>query len=291
MADEERKDFISDFRRFFGKGLAILLPTVLTLWILVQAYLFVEAQVAEPINRGIRTGVMWVLPKVVAKEESLPRWFRVTDTQVDKRRTELEAQGVAVGSNSDIRDAIRAEQFRLFWDNNWYSRFVGLFVAIVLIYLAGVLLGGFIGRRVYQRIEQAFTRLPIVKQVYPHVKQMVDLILGERPMAFRKAVMVEYPRKGIWTIGLVTSESLRQARDAAGEDVMAVFIPTSPMPFTGFTITIRVSEAIDLPISIDEAIRFFITGGVLVPEGHTSSSSATIDGLPSGDERDGRQEA
>ncbi|MCA9299512.1 MAG: DUF502 domain-containing protein, partial [Phycisphaerales bacterium] len=76
----------------------------------------------------------------------------------------------------------------------------------------------------------------------------------------------EYPRKGIWTVGLVTGTSMRRIKDEAGAPCLSVFVPSTPTPFTGFTVTVRTEDTIDLPISVDEAIRFFITGGVLVPE-------------------------
>lgn len=266
----EPKTFNSDFKRFFLRGLGILLPSVLTLWIVVQAYLFVEAQVAEPINRGLRSGVLWVLPRA-APEQSYPAWFVVTDEEIDQFRASLTIQGSAENqsllkrSDDELRAEIRAVEFKRFWDAHWYFRFIGLIVAVTLIYLAGLLLGGFLGRRVYVRLEQFITRIPIFKQVYPHVKQLVELVLGERSMAFKKVVLVEYPRKGIWSLGFVTGAGLRHAEGPAGSEVVTIFIPSTPTPFTGFAITARRDEVIEVPITIDEAIRFVLTGGVLAP--------------------------
>jgi uncharacterized membrane protein len=262
--------FTGDFKRFFLRGLGILLPSVLTLWIVVQAYLFVEAQVAEPINRGIRSGVLWVLPHA-APERNHPEWFRVTPEEVAQFRGSLAIQGTAEAqsllkhSDEALRTEIRAAEFKRFWDGHWYFRFIGLIVAVTLIYLAGLLLGGFLGRHVYLRLERFIARIPIFKQVYPHVKQLVELVLGERSMAFKKVVLVEYPRKGIWTLGFVSGGGLHQAERCAGSEVLTVFIPSTPTPFTGFTITVRKDEAIEVSITIDEAIRFVLTGGVLAP--------------------------
>lgn len=273
---DERTTFREDFKRFFGRGLAVLLPTVLTLWLVVHAYLFVERQVAEPINRGIRQAVIWIIPRALS-EESQPGWFRVTDRDLSRAREigDLEPRFREM-SDADMRARVRAAKFQERWNEHWYFRFIGLFVAIILIYLAGRFLGGFIGRRVYTRVEGLMTRVPIFKQVYPHVKQLVDMVLGDRPMAFRKAVLVQYPRKGIWTVGLMTSSSMRVVKEQAGDEVISIFIPSTPTPFTGFTINVPKKDTIDLPISIDEAIRFFITGGALIPEGQANEARDTI---------------
>jgi uncharacterized membrane protein len=262
---QEPVTFSSDFRRFFGRGLAVLLPSILTLWLLWTAFVFVFNNVAEPINRGIRLAVLEIAPYVVPTEpERQPRWFRVDE---DNRRSYRETRpALRTAPDYRVDREIRAAEFRRFWEAHWYLSASGLVVAIALIYLAGVLLGGLIGRRMYARVEGLIARVPGFKQVYPHVKQLVELIIGDKPMAFKRVVLVQYPRQGIWTLGLVTSSSLKIATEAAGGRCVAIFIPSTPTPFTGFTITVPERDVIDVPISIDEAIRFVLTGGVLIPE-------------------------
>lgn len=286
------RTFGDDFRKFFGKGLAILLPTVLTLWILVQLFVFLYNNVGKPINQGVRVAILEVTPRVF-EDDNLPTWFRVSEQEIEAARANGDvpkAEDDPEGRNA--RRQIRSDKFRDFWDNHWYLEFSGLLVAIVLVYFAGVLLGGFIGRRLYARLESFLRQLPGFKQIYPHVKQVTELILGEKAMAFNKAVLVEYPRKGIWTVGLVTSSGLKSVSKAAGgEDVMTIFIPSTPTPFTGFTINVRTEETIDLPIPIDEAIRFFITGGVLIPgsEARPELAPPVVPASSSGDDDgDGR---
>ena len=255
--------FSADFRRFFGRGLGILLPTILTLWILWQAFSFVYTNVAEPINRATRTAVLWVVPKVF-EEESLPGWFRIADEELLQER----ATGTVRPNPSDaaLRKDLRRRYLRQFWVEHPYLNFTGFFIAILLIYLAGVLLGNFFGRQLYHRLERLIARIPGFKQVYPHVKQVVDLILGEKKMAFSKVVLVEYPCKGIWTLGFLTGGSLRAIDGPAGGRVVSVFIPTSPTPFTGFTINVLEAQAVAVDVTIEEALRFVITAGVLTPE-------------------------
>lgn len=282
------RTFWADFKRFFLRGLAILLPSVLTIWIVVQLYLFVDRQVASPINAGIRAGVVWVMPRLPDRYQ--PRWFQVTERELAEFRATLHQQGTPEArallrrSDGELRSEMRRQEFARFWESQWYLRFLGLIVAIVLFYLAGVVFGGLFGRALYQQLERFITRIPVIKQVYPHVKQVVDLILGEKQMAFSKVVLFEYPRKGIWTIGFVTNSGMKAVAGAAGEDAVTVFIPSTPTPFTGFTITVPRSSTIDINLSVDEAIRFVLTGGVLIPERQRADAADTIGrgGLPAG---------
>jgi len=257
-----RETFMSDFRRFFVRGLAILLPTIVTLWLLWQAFVFAFSNVAQPINSATRLGVIWIVPQVLSEEE-LPDWFSITDSDLARERAQ---RGVdkSVG-DSVLRRDIRREYLREFWSDHWYLNLTGLVIAIVLIYLAGVLLGNIVGRSIYTRIEHLITQVPGFKQIYPHVKQLVDMVLGEKKMAFSKVVLVEYPKEDVWTVGFLTGTSTREIDSTAGGGVVSVFVPTSPTPFTGFTINVRKERAIEMSMTVDEALRFVITAGVLAP--------------------------
>jgi uncharacterized membrane protein len=261
-----KRTFGGDFKTFFVRGLAILLPSVLTLWIVVQAYLFVERSVAEPINAGIRKVVIATAPRFF-DEQRLPEWFNVSADQVQRVKEERARQALRPLNERDIRNQVRDRNLREWWRAQWYARNIGLVVAIVLIYLAGRLLGGYIGRRIYLRLESYITRIPVFKQVYPYVKQVVEFLMGsgEQKLKFNRVVLVEYPRKGIWTVGLMTGRSMRDIESHADVECVTVFIPSSPTPFTGYTITVARNEAIDIPVTIDEALRFVVSGGVLVP--------------------------
>jgi len=268
MASEQPRSFLADFRLFFFRGLGVLLPSVLTLWILIYAGLFVQRSVAEPINSGVRQLVIYALPQIV-DEGHIPEWFVVSDEQLARLKAERLREARPTIPDAQLREFARARNLKEWWDERWYLRLVGLVVAIVLIYLAGRFLGGLIGKRIYVRLEGAFQRLPVVAQVYPHVKQVVEVFFGgddsEERIKFNRVVLVEYPRRGIWTVGLLTGESMRDIEKSMGEEGVTVFIPSSPTPFTGYTITVPREEAIDLPITIDEALRFVVSGGVLVP--------------------------
>jgi len=151
-------------------------------------------------------------------------------------------------------------------------------VAILLFYLAGRVFGGFVGRRIAARVERIVARVPIFKQVYPYVKQLVDFIFGETKLDFNRVVLIEYPRKGIWTIGFLTGHSMNDLAMVAGfqpVEMVTVFIPSSPTPFTGYTVSMLRSEVYEVSITVEEALRFTVSGGVLVPDRQMLSVAAT----------------
>lgn len=261
MSDPSARTFTADFKRFFVRGLVVLLPTVLTLWIVVKAYQFVKDTIAEPINRGVR------LVMVKATPAWLPfQVFEPTDDEVNAESNILEAAGRKPDREA-IRARLRTENIDEWWNaHRLYMDLIGLMLAIGAVYIVGRLLGGFVGRTFYRNIETILTRFPIVKQVYPHVKQVVDFLFsGEKRSRFNRVVVLEYPRKGIWSLGLLTGDTLKAIADQAGDSV-TVFIPSSPTPFTGYTITVPRRDIREVPISVDEALRFTVSAGVLVPD-------------------------
>ncbi len=276
----EHKTFMGDFRRFFGRGLGILLPSVLTLWILSQLLFFLNNNIGEPINRGVRIAIIEITPRLL-ENDRLPGWFRVSPEEVAQARTEKRYPGVASMTDDRVFELLRRDKFRAAWQAQWYLQATGLVIAIVVIYFSGRFLGGYLGRQVYERLERLLAKVPGFKQVYPHVKQVVQMVLGDRPIAFYRVVMVEYPREGIWTIGLVTGPSLKRITQEAGAEVVTVFIPTSPTPFTGFVINVPTGDVIDVPMTVEEAVRFIVTGGVLVPEHLANAAAGGPPGVPS----------
>ena len=127
--------------------------------------------------------------------------------------------------------------------------------------------------------EGGLVKLPGIKQIYPSVKQVTDFFFSDRQVQYSRVVIVEYPRKGIWSLGLVTNTGMRTVDESLPGELLTVFVPSSPTPVTGYTITVRRDEVIDLPISIDEALRFTISGGVIQPPSQQLASGlATMDG-------------
>lgn len=281
MSDPSARTFRSDFKRFFLRGLAILLPTVLTLWIVVKAYQFIDSAIAEPINRGVRMSMV----------QAAPYWETLRDN-FDPTEGELDAALTAMPkphSRESLKARIRADNINEWWTTHWYMNLIGLVVAIIAVYITGHVLGGFLGRKIYKRVERLITSLPVFKQVYPYVKQFVDFLLGEdKQIKFSNVVMVQYPRKGIWSIGFQTGSAMRAISEKVGDSVV-VFIPWTPTPFTGYAITVLRNEVVELPISIEEALRFIVSGGVLVPE-HQVIATNTAAALPTDQELERMEE-
>jgi uncharacterized membrane protein len=147
----------------------------------------------------------------------------------------------------------------------WRTIPVFLIVFTASLYLLGRFLAAGVGRMVVTGVESLINRLPLVRNVYSAVKQVTDFVFSEREIQFSHVVAVQYPREGIWSIGFVMGESFQDLRAAANEPVLAVLMPTSPMPATGFVITVRKRDTIDVNITLDQAIQFIVSCGVVSP--------------------------
>jgi uncharacterized membrane protein len=117
-------------------------------------------------------------------------------------------------------------------------------------------------------VEKFIMNTPVIRKVYPYVKQVTDFLFAHeeqgRPL-FSRVVAVEYPRKGIWSVGFVTGSGLQKVVNNVKKEFLTVLIPTSPIPFTGFVIMVPRKQTIDLDMTIEEALRFTVSGGVIAP--------------------------
>ena len=267
MTERVKTPARSNFKKFFLRGLAILLPSVLTIWILIAAYNFVQVNIAAPINEGVKELVVRFVPwwPYVEEQDKIDHVKLVKENEPARYTTWQKSDGYdALVRRSTKRALLEAEwkKYRVLLD------LIGLFIAAVLIYIVGALLGSFIGRRLYHRGEELLGKVPLIRQVYPSVKQVTDFLVGDdskRKFQFNQVVAVEYPRKGLWSVGLVTGDTMKLIQEQARDHCLTVFIPSSPTPFTGYVITVPKKDTIDLPISIEQALRFTVSGGVIIP--------------------------
>ena len=228
-----------------------------------MAYQFVQDRIALPINQGM---------KQLASLTPFPIVDEVAKAEVKAGLTgdALIEYGKARDKDAYLEQLARSQRLDRWWNDNALPlNVIGLVVAIILIYMVGAVLGSFIGRRIYARGEELFSKVPLIKQVYPSVKQVTDFLVspaGEADkMRFSRVVAVEYPRKGLWSVGLVTGSTMRMIQDRTGKSSLTVFVPSSPTPFTGYVITVPKEDTIDLPVTVEEAIRFAVSAGVIVP--------------------------
>jgi uncharacterized membrane protein len=142
---------------------------------------------------------------------------------------------------------------------------VFLVVFVLLLFLLGKFMAFGIGGYFVGRFEGIIHRLPLVRSVYSAVKQVTDFFLSQRQLQFTRVVAVEYPRQGMWSLAFVTSEGLSDVRASVNEPTLGIFIPTSPMPMTGYALTVAKREVLDLNMSIDQAIQFIVSCGLVIP--------------------------
>ena len=295
MSKASEKGFWKDFRRFFIRGLATLLPTVLTIVVLVKCFEFVQENISVHITKGVVWSVVQLTdnyPKLTANDypvlsaeqerkyhsmlmeadDPLPVSILGDDALLQKAIKDLYMR------DKKVRRELRLEKMGSRWLQTPYS-LVGFGIAIVFVYILGRLLASFLGRRMLLVFESVMATVPGCKQIYPHVKQVTEFLFGEQKVEFSRVVAAPYPSEGIWSLGLVTGSGMRRIRESdksENEDYITIFIPSSPTPVTGYVITVKNSEVIDLPLSIEEALRFTVSGGVIVPP-HQSQPAGKIE--------------
>lgn len=155
----------------------------------------------------------------------------------------------------------------LFADNfGFYFRGLSIIIGVYFIIVIGFFVTHFIGKKVYDFFENLLIKVPIVKQIYPALKEMVVFLFArDRLGSFRKVVLIEYPRKGMFAVGFLTNDTSEKICNFAGKDMCNVFIPTSPSPLTGFVTLVPKKEIIITDISVEEAFKFIVSGGVVNP--------------------------
>jgi uncharacterized membrane protein len=156
-----------------------------------------------------------------------------------------------------------------YWsEDRLHTRIVGVVLAVLLVYIIGVLVGNFIGRTFYRLAERAVMRIPLVRAVYPAVKQVTDFVLSKRPEQFASShvVAVQPHEQGIWSIGLITGGGLKPLNDAVGEELVTVFVPSTPTAFSGYVLVVPRRNVVELPMTVEEAMRLLVSGGVIVPD-------------------------
>lgn len=141
----------------------------------------------------------------------------------------------------------------------------GLVVAVVSLTLIGALTAGYVGRLLLRIGERIVARMPVVRGVYGAVKQIFETVLAKQSNTFREVVLTEWPRPGMWTMAFVTVQPEGEIRDAVGADAVAIYVPTTPNPTSGYLMFVRRRDLVTLPLTIEEGIKFVISGGIVAP--------------------------
>src|SRR5688572_2776306 len=235
-----RGGFGDDFQRFFLRGLAAILPTLITVsllfWIWNLLWQNLGVYIIELIKVAWRQlGGRWIIPYEPAGR---------------------------------IRQILDGEN--VFW-----VRLLGVVLAILFVYIVGVFLGNLLGRALWRLIETGLMRLPLIRAIYPSVKQVVDFLLsdqirggpGSRQGQFSssRVVAVQSRAQGIWAIGLVTGTGYGPLNEAIKGDMLTIFIPSSPTALAGYVVVAHREAVVELPLTVEEALRLLISGGVIMP--------------------------
>ncbi len=143
----------------------------------------------------------------------------------------------------------------------------GILLAISILLITGMLAANLFGRRMVSFWEAILNRIPLVRSIYNSVKQISSTILDSSGKSFRKVVMLQYPRKGIWSIGFLSNEHVNTDIDGLDEDLVAVFVPTTPNPTSGYIVMTPREDITELEMTVEEGFKFIISMGVIVPDG------------------------
>ena len=157
---------------------------------------------------------------------------------------------------------------------------LGALLALLLLLATGLLVTNIIGRSLVRAWEDLMNRIPFIRAVYGGVKSFSTTILSNSGNSFKKVLLIEYPRAGVWSVGFQTASDLRLSSAQGDEPCVCVFIPTTPNPTSGFIVLVPRSQAIELDISVDAAMKMIVTLGVVVPTATGSMRALKLDGAP-----------
>lgn len=143
---------------------------------------------------------------------------------------------------------------------------LGAVLTVLIIFVTGLLTRNFIGNYVVRIWEGLLNRIPIVNSIYSSVKQVSDTLFSSSGNAFRKAVLIEYPRRDCWTIGFLTGVPGGDVINHLQGDFVSVYVPTTPNPTSGFFLMVPKADAIELDMSVDAALKYIVSMGVVAPE-------------------------
>ncbi|AUM00671.1 DUF502 domain-containing protein [Zoogloeaceae bacteirum Par-f-2] len=153
---------------------------------------------------------------------------------------------------------------------------LGLVVSVLIVWLTGLVAANVIGQRLVAYWEALLARIPVVKSLYYGVKQVSDTLFSSNGQAFRKALLVQYPRQGSWTIAFLTGKPGGDAVRHLHGEYVSVYVPTTPNPTSGFFLMMPKADVIELDMSVDEALKYIISMGVVAPPARLSSQPAAL---------------
>lgn len=145
---------------------------------------------------------------------------------------------------------------------------LGFIFTVLLLCLTGLIVTNFLGRRVIKSWDDFIAKIPLVRSIYSATKKVAETVFSSKGKSFRKVLLVEYPRRGMWSIAFQTGSGCSEIEQTIGEEMLTLFIPTTPNPTSGFLMVVPKTDVHELKMTIDEALKFIISLGVIQPNGH-----------------------
>ena len=142
---------------------------------------------------------------------------------------------------------------------------IGLIMTVVALTLVGAATANYVGRVFLRLSERILARMPVIRGVYGAAKQIFETVLAKQSNTFREAVLVEYPRRDMWTIAFITQRTEGEVRDLTGPDPISVYVPTTPNPTSGFLVFVPRGDVVPLAMTVEEAIKMVISTGIVTP--------------------------
>lgn len=155
---------------------------------------------------------------------------------------------------------------------------LGIIVTLVLIFVCGLVMTSYVGNKIVRSGEDLVDRIPFVRSIYQATKRLSDSMFTDRSSSFKRVVLAEFPRKGIYTIGFVTGVPPSEIREKAGQNCISVFLPTTPNPTSGYLIIIPEDELVPINISVEDALTFIISVGIVSPSDYLKKKKITDQG-------------
>ncbi|MCF6227701.1 MAG: DUF502 domain-containing protein [Planctomycetes bacterium] len=291
---------MSAFSKAFFKGLSILLPALITIAIFAWAWDILRTYVVELSIRGIDS-IKVIEPRKLTEAElnylddenfyqpigpdGLPTVGSPPHTieNLKNARPKIgdlppETQGLTppFQERSVLQFILDSNDWHREYDRingdvrsyHWFEYLLSAVLGIVIVILLGFGTRNFFGRKLGQLVEWMVTRVPIIKAIYPHAKQLVQFFFsdGDKKIEFDTVAIIEYPRPGLWSLIFVTGTGLATLQRATGKRLVTVYVPSSPAPMTGYTMFIAAEDVIPIDLKVEEAMKLIVSGGVLTPD-------------------------
>lgn len=243
-----RSSRIAALRSSFLTGLVVIAPIGLTAWLIWSVIGWIDGFVLPLIPDSYQPDILL--------RRALGPWVR-------------ELLG--------LEEVAQAENF-----NPQSIRGIGVIVFLAFTLLVGWIAKGYIGRSLLRWAEGIVLTVPVVRSIYGGVKQIAETVFNQEDTSFEEAVLIEYPRKGIWAIGFISTKAKGEIadRDPAGAPLVSVFVPTTPNPTSGFLLFFPDQDVIRLDMTVEDAAKLVISAGLVYPNGQAEDAANGATGLP-----------